>query len=480
MIKKRLAIIFLAVTMVLSLAGCKPTDNNPGGPGGPGVDDPPAKVYTDYTIAPTGAPDYSAHSGEQMVIGAYIGYSRNYSTNKERYDTYPRYAAEAGVNTIFGIRAAQVASSKNIERMLAAMEPYGVKALVSMQGLSYPNDVEDYIGKGESSPSFMGYDFWDEPGVTRFMSLQNQAKEFLEKYPTKNAFINMLPSYATLGQLEAESYDDYLGKFTRNVKSVSQICVDHYPLIGEMYGDVAGSSTLSKTWLYDLEANANAAKSAGKDFWCYIQGMAYGNRRIPESAACLKFQNYVSMCYGVKSVSYFCLDTPAEGVEFDEYVYGMIDRDGNKTPIHGYAKEANEELAFLDHVYLQFDWDGCMPVKGTADGTNIAFVNLRTPVTESEYFGVEADHDALVGIFTDKSGYKGYLITPYADTHLDYISEEFIALDTELAFTFNADKLLVLDMKTKQSSVVDLTDGKYEITLSPGDGQFVIPFNSAQ
>ncbi len=472
MIKKKLAAVLLVCILTFAFIGCDKT---------PEQEPPPAGGIAT-------APDFSAHRGDDLVVGGYIGNARRYAgyasnAGKAEYRAlYAQYAKEAGLNTIFGLRLAQIAKPSYVEEILDACEQNNVKMMLSMQGLTYPNDVADYVGNGESSPAFLGYDFWDEPGASQYAALEKQMAVFKQDHPDKNAFVNLLPSYATWGlggQLQAQTYSEYVQKFTETCPSVSQVCLDHYPLIGDMAADVAISSQLSEDWLSDLEENANAAKAAGKDFWCYTQGMAYGNRRVPESAADLTFQNYVSMCFGVKGLIYFCLDTPGEEGdpgEFSGMVYGMIDRDGNKTVIHDYAAAANAQLKSFGYVYKQFAWEDVMAVSGSEDGDNIAFENLDSPLRSSEHFTASANHDTLIGTFTHaQKGLRGYMVVPYVDPHLNHAGTDFMYPDTQVTLTFKSKQVLVYG--NGESKVVEIPNGMYTATLRPGQGQFIVPFD---
>lgn len=49
-------------------------------------------------------------------------------------------------------------------------------------------------------------------------------------HPTALNFINLLPNYATLHQLNATSYDAYVSEFVSTVKP-QILCMDYYPMM---------------------------------------------------------------------------------------------------------------------------------------------------------------------------------------------------------------------------------------------------------
>ena len=449
-IKKWLPFLLVAV-LLFALAGCGDGKQ----PNEPDSNDPT------YIAAPTGAPDYSAYKEtSEFPIGAWLG---SHSFTKD----YCTYAKEAGITFFDGFRAAYYPNG-GVAKRIAYMEETGMKAIVSLMGITYQEYANSTI---IDSPAFMGFGFYDEPSYAQFGTLETNANDFITKHPDKNAYINLLPVYSSLGQLGTDSYEKYIKGFVEQVPSVSQLSVDYYPLLGETVGGtLILANYLAQSWLSNMELCANEAKSAGKDLWCFIQTMSYGSdRRPPKSMADITFQNYVNMCYGVKGLQYFCFDTPNVSSEFSTYDYGMLDRNGEPTEIYTFVKEANEELSTFSYAYLQFEWENCMPVYGTKDaGVNFeSFDMLQSPLTTSDYFAATADYNALVGQFTDKDGYKGYMLANFSDP-LDNQS-------TNITLTFNANKILVFANGTEE--IVSIPEGVYTCELKPGEGRFVVPFN---
>lgn len=462
--KKKWLAFLLAGTMALAV-GCtqEPNNNDDQGDNGSGTE-------SELVLAPTGAPDYSAYEGEEFPIGAWNPTPAN--TSYKNYDAMFTYAKEAGINFLCDIRAAQ--NPGRGDSMLEKCAEHEMHAFVNLSGLTYENDVaeggNDYFGtEFTQSEYFLGFNFWDEPSTERFASLENSVKAFKEDYPDKLAYINLLPNYATTGQMGADSFADYIQTFVETVPSVDHLSYDFYPLVGQMSGGEVMSHSVWQLWLASLETMANAAKDTGKDLWVFIQCMSFGaNNRAPQSAEDITFQNYVNMCFGAKAIQYFCLTTPDTN-EFDEYDVAMLDRNLEPTENFDYVKAANEELNTFAYVYNQFTWENVMPVYGSEDSAlnTGAFDMLENPIVKSSYFTASADYSVLIGKFHDDNGYNGYMLANYSDP-LDY-------QDANLTMTFNANRLLVFANGT--SEVVTLTDGTYTCKLGPGEGRFVIPYN---
>ena len=91
---------------------------------------------------------------------------------------------------------------------------------------------------------------------------------------------------------------------------------------------------------------------------------------------------------------------------------------GKKYPLYDYAKAVNREIHDFDHVYLNFDWNGTMPVLGTQSEQdyNLNFDGLNNPLAEvAALNGAQATQDALIGQFKDESGNDGLIVVNFTD-----------------------------------------------------------------
>ena len=465
MLRKKLFAFLMAFIMVFALFGCgnepadKPSGNEPDG-------EPSVTV---------GKPDYSQYEGQLMPIGAWNSSPKiNYAYTEKELDA----AKEAGIQFLCDFRPARYTKQGLLTQNLELIKSKGLKTFMNLSGLSYADVLNEELVFNEIEPFieqdfFLGFNFWDEPSVDKFEKLEVSAAAFAKDYPDKLGYVNLLPNYATNGQLgtgKDGTYKGYVEGFAETVKSVSHLSYDFYPLAGQTDNGIVMNHALNGLWLSSLEVMSNAAKKAGKDFWVFIQCMDFNNtNRAPQSVADITFQNYVNMCYGARGLQYFSLTTPPDGNE--TFGPAMLDRDLNKTANFEYVKAANEEVQSFAHVYLQFTWDNVMPVTGTVitDVASTGFDLLTTHLTESDDFKVTSNMDALVGQFHDKDGYKGYMVTR--------VSDPMDGLTGTVNMTFaNSNRALVYG--GGKCEEVELKNGLYKFNLEAGEGKFIIPYNA--
>ena len=79
----------------------------------------------------------------------------------------------------------------------------------------------------------------------------------------------------------------------------------------------------------------------------------------------------------------------------------------------------------------------------------------------------ESEEDAFAGIFEDKDGREGYLLVNFTDPALNRNNK--ITLTVK-----NATNAIVV--KNGRETIEKIKNGKLELTLSAGDGVFVIPY----
>jgi len=451
--KFKLMALLLVAVITFTATGCVP-----------GESDRPGIKGSKLVLAPVGEPDYSAYEGNEFQIGAW-----NPTPYRSVYpDKMFAHAKDAGINFLCDFRAARNPGSQ-FQKRVEEIERNQMRTFINLSGYTYETDVRG--NEFLDSEYCMGINFWDEPGTSQFPGLETASKMFKEDHPDKISYINLLPNYASRGQLGADSFQEYIDTFLEEVPSVDLLSYDFYPLVGQMSGGEVLSHSVWQLWLYSLEVMATAAKSVDKDLWVFIQNMSFGvNHRSPQSTADITFQNYINMCFGVKAIQYFCLTTPTLGGEFSEWDLAMLDRDMNPTANFDYVKQANQELNTFSYVYEQFAWENVMPIYGSLDNAlnTGAFDMLENPLMSSKYVEASADFSVLIGKFVDDNGYNGYMLANYSDP-LDF-------QDANLTMNFNANRLLVFANGTKE--VVEISDGVYECNLIEGEGRFVIPFNA--
>ncbi len=200
---------------------------------------------------------------------------------------------------------------EKIENAVALLEKHGlnaavkdgiVESLYSQDALPTQEEVDECVKKlVERYGKYSNVKEWilcDEPNASKFEVLAMFVDAIHRLDPGRLAYINLLPTYATTGQLQTASYEEYLDKFCTIVKP-DYICYDNYDfLAGET------SSTQRGQFFLNLEYAAAAGKKYGIETRIIvqlIQHLSYGNVTPSEIA----WQANAALLYGMKSLSYF-------------------------------------------------------------------------------------------------------------------------------------------------------------------------------
>ena len=425
-----------------------------------------------------GLPDYEADRDvKQVYFGAYIAPvpANTYPRHPASFITTERYreAKEAGLDFVIGLYEQGCASPDVLLALECAAEA-GMKYMVRDDGLinyTQSASLENMRKKIEpvvSQDACFGISVKDEPSAAYFSAL-GKSRKLYEQITDKPYFVNLFPNYATPAQLGNVGYTEYVERFCSKVGG-DVLSVDHYPLgkdVGLGYG-------VNELFLSNLEIiQTNAAKN-GMEHWEYLQGMeADASCKRPDYND-MRFQIYTSMAYGTVTMNYFCYFTPSglAAEEYDATGSAFIDGKGDKTDIYYAGQKINAEIHAFDHVYRNFtdNWLGVMTKIGSKNekGKNSGFNKLKSPLASHERVSkFECEQDAILGAFKDKDGRDGFMLVNYGSAPGNGISNK-----TSLTFA-DADKAVMY--RKGEKSVVDLTDGAFDIELEPGEGVFLIP-----
>ena len=160
--------------------------------------------------------------------------------------------------------------------------------LVRDSGLSVHAEDEEsfleYIKKYTTHPAYGGTLLVDEPGVKQMYNM-TQARKLFRKYLPKDAFyINLLPNYASKGQLENGAGG---GTNTMNL-TYDQYVETYLSLLGpqffsyDYYGTNGAFPNISDGYLNQIYVNAKYAHEYKVPFWPFIQACEYGgSTRVP-------------------------------------------------------------------------------------------------------------------------------------------------------------------------------------------------------
>ena len=443
-----------------------------------------------------------------MNIGAsfpYLNKLQDYADYADAGFTYiePHYA-----DVSFGV---STSGDKQALDMLNYADIYGLKvlvadskilnyydgdpwALLANPGIVGPTTFDSSNAyKYESHPAFMGNMIFDEPvpPTSKTGWINNKfgwvkAKNAAYKNyfgADKEFFFNLLPSTPQGGSYDTSflgmTWENYLKGFLD--MGLPQLSYDNYVLLKPSLSPAVGggkypnpAAPIKESFFSDLETARTIAKQYGVPLNNYILSASHeaGSRnlyRVPTEAE-IRWQVAVDLAYGVRSFTYYAYR------QITGYDSALVAINGAKQPTYYHAQTVNNEVLAWDHVYLRFEWD-----KTLAVGNNFLFTpptnhpNLANRYLSGVAAGVApgikkltcGGESLLAGIFKDKSGRNGYMLTAATEPSFGRnvtASVEFDGYDGVLVYDKGQPVILNLD-----------SNGGAEITLEPGEGKFLIP-----
>jgi hypothetical protein len=250
----------------------------------------------------------------------------------ERIEERYREIVDAGFNVVLGGPSA----AREAAPQLDLCKKLGLKAIIPVPQGKMKNLAPDH-------PSLWGYLWKDEPSTAEFKGLALDAAQVRRLRPGKLMFVNLLPNYASPGQLGASTYEEYVRRFVEEVKP-EILCMDHYPKFRP--GEKDGRNAYCR----NLAVMRDESLRAGIPFWNFFNIMPYGDQTDPTEAQ-VRWQVYASVAYGAKGMLYFCYYTP-DGGEFPKGG-AIIARDGRRTRHYDQARRLNAELASLGPTLMK-------------------------------------------------------------------------------------------------------------------------------
>lgn len=244
----------------------------------------------------------------------------------ENADQRYRDIAEANFTMVLGGFGT---TQETVPKMLEMCEKYGLKAVVP----TYNKPAETL----PDGPACWGYTVRDEPSTRDFPALKERVDELRKAHPDKLAYINLFPNYVSKEGMGADSYDEYVARFIKEV-GVDVLSMDYYPQFSPTADGRDG-------YCVNLLAMREHSLKANIPFWNFFNIMPYGPHTDPTEAQ-LRWQIYSSLAYGAKGVLYFCYYTPVGG----EFPKGgaIIATNNQKTRHYDQAKRINSELKNLE------------------------------------------------------------------------------------------------------------------------------------
>lgn len=423
-------------------------------------------------------PDYSAYvDTDIMHIAGWVAPKPAANANEVDYCTQEQYnyIAESGLNAIYGLYEpwGMIKNGKNAnERALEYAQNAGIKFYIRDFNVSTGLAEEDetlfhrYFDKYLAYDSFGGALVIDEPPISEFENIKTLKTNWDKFIPNKHFYVNLNPiiqSFAYLGLMEGESYQEHYVRRFINECTPPVLSFDNYPMKQDGWGD----PSLLPEFLLNLQICAEEAEKAGIPLWCFIQNYKYGNGMRDTDASEIRFQIMCSMAYGIKGYQYFCYFTPSGDSNLDESQSAMISATGERTQHYYDCQTVNREILAMDHVYLNYDWEGTMLVLGEGHKKNKCFSMVKNALqSHDRILSVSASQDTLVGTFKDAFDNDAFMVVNFDDPA--HNSTDTVTIDLK-----GTSKAVVYEKGVRTE--VNAPKGKLTLNIEAGSGAFVIP-----
>ncbi len=367
--------------------------------------------------------------------------------------------------------------AKTNKLVLDAAAERGLKVMVSDhridQAMKYSDNMRAYLSEVVadygSYPALFGYHIVDEPSAGAFPLLASIRETLAELDPAHEAYINLLPNYASPGQLGNDTYEQHLQQFTETVKP-GIISYDHYHFLkgakkqticadereqkiyDSTFGGVSEFENVDRAGFFtNIEQIRTESQRTGIPFMVIILVVEHGPYRNLTDGE-LRWEVWQSLAYGSARLSYFTYWTPgannSEGDDFWHWQNGMISQTGEMLPHYYMIADINRELQAVGAILNE---QTSLGVYHLGEMPNEQFIRYADGAI-GPISSIEGDQ-LTVGVFTD-----GYVLI----ANRDYANEN--------EFTFAADGAVALfDALDGSYIALESEDGIYRMCLGEGD-----------
>ena len=393
-------------------------------------------------------------NGEEMVI-SYMSEPR--PTDISDYETVFKNMTDCGINTFF-TWGYNEEYEKLCEKYNKDYTPYVYKQIPQSYGDALkPENIKECVS---------GFQYFDEPTYYEIDTLEETINNHAANYSDKGYYVNLNPCWlhdegVEDSILNGHMYPEYVSHFCDVVFSKIThdrwISLDYYPLL---------KNTVKDAWLYSYETVAEYAKAYNATFGFYVANtMHYDYRKLNETD--LRFMINVALTYGARALQYFLCVNYNQGGRIEGN--GLLSADGlTKYDEYYMAQTVDQENLKWDHIFMNFDWQETMLVKGDKYlFENSNFAHCKNDVSKLD--GVKAitsDEDLIAGKFNGHNDDVGYMITNFNDCASNKTA------NVTVEFENNGINKAVVYHRGEQS-LVSITDAKIDLEITPGDAYFV-------
>jgi hypothetical protein len=261
--------------------------------------------------------------------------------------------------------------------------------------------VKQMVAATAGDPTVLGYFIVDEPGVASFPTLGKIVAAVKKYAPGKLAYINLFPSYATVGapdasQLGTATYTEYLERFVAEVKP-QFLSYDDYMV---QYSDDMKDEKQAAIYYSDLLEIRRVSQKHGLPFWNIVSCTQILPPAAIPSPANFAFQAYTTLAAGGRGVTWYKYYE-------DGYAYAPIDHAGEKTPTWRYLQVVNRQVRILGPIMNHLRSTGVFftsppPVKSLNLLPGRLVKGVESKASPRGF--VQATPPLMVGEFTDEKG----------------------------------------------------------------------------
>ena len=348
-------------------------------------------------------------------------------------EMYYQLLKEAGINTIT-VTPNNYADKKYQDAVRTALdiaEQYRMAYFVHDTGFLSQNSSEAQLKRIQeyvNHPACVGIHLKDEPIVSMFDSISLQYEWFDELgFHDKMLYTNLLPIYGTFSTTKDVTYEAYLRGFLEKVNTPF-LSTDHYPF------SEANTGTDNVYMIYrEISTLRKLAQEYEIPFWGFVQaggqwsdgGSEFYSEEYFPSEGEMTWNVNMLLAYGCKSIQYFTLIQPAYYVfvpddDRDFNRIGLLGAAGNKNRWYYYAQKINKQVAAIDHVLMNSQNMGVIPVGNKPSTMVLAEEKLSS---FRELISVKAEN-AIVGCF-DYLGKTALYVVNNSATEKQAVEMEF-------------------------------------------------------
>ena len=267
-----------------------------------------------------------------------------------------------------------------------------------------------------SKSAYGGTILMDEPGAVNFAELATAVNAWKESgYSDSLAYINMLPIYAAMYQLEDNQWTGgmYEGTFASYEEWVQLYLETVNPRVFsyDFYPYMNNYEYFRSDWYKNLSIVRYYTTEAGIPFWVFGQvgdwieiGEDGSIRQLSYAETAIQFNTMLA--YGAKGIEYYNYFTPPNYVNVDGST-ACVTSTGEKTRYYDMVAKINAQASVAGEVLMQCAWQGVIQV-----GDSMAEIPIRDKVTSyGALVNASGSGDAIIGCFEYRDKGHAYYVS---------------------------------------------------------------------